>query len=116
MIDIRFFPPPSAIVGTFFEMITSGEMAGHIGVSLYRIFAGFLLGVIPGVIIGLLMGLVFANSAFCFADCDGTHADTNACFAADNYYPIWNWRLVESCDHCGERLFPCCHQYGGRSH
>ncbi len=57
MIDIRFFPPPSAIVGTFFEMITSGEMAGHIGVSLYRIFAGFLLGVIPGIIIGLLMGL-----------------------------------------------------------
>ena len=42
IIDIRFFPPPSAIVGTFFEMITSGEMAGHIGVSLYRIFAGVL--------------------------------------------------------------------------
>ncbi len=57
MIDIRFFPPPSAIIGTFFEMISSGEMASHIGVSLYRIFAGFLLGVIPGVIIGLLMGL-----------------------------------------------------------
>ncbi|MEK4405841.1 ABC transporter permease [Sporosarcina sp. FSL K6-6792] len=57
MIDIRFFPPPSAIVGTFFGMISSGEMAGHIGVSLYRILVGFLLGVIPGIIIGLLMGL-----------------------------------------------------------
>ena len=57
IIDIRFFPPPSAIVGTFFGMIASGEMASHIGVSLYRIFAGFLLGVIPGVVIGLLMGL-----------------------------------------------------------
>lgn len=57
LIDIRFFPPPSAIVGTFFTMISNGEMASHISISLYRIFAGFLLGVIPGVIIGLLMGL-----------------------------------------------------------
>lgn len=57
ILDIRFFPPPSAIVSTFVEMMVSGEMAKHIGVSLYRIFAGFLLGVIPGVIIGLLMGL-----------------------------------------------------------
>lgn len=57
LIDIRFFPPPSAIVNTFFEMIASGEMANHISVSLYRIFIGFLAGVIPGIIIGLLMGL-----------------------------------------------------------
>ncbi|MFD1204646.1 ABC transporter permease [Sporosarcina contaminans] len=55
--DIRFFPPPTAIIGTFFDMIASGAMANHIGVSLYRIFVGFLAGVIPGVIIGLLMGL-----------------------------------------------------------
>ena len=57
LMDIRFFPPPTAIVSTFFEMIASGEMASHIGVSLYRIFVGFLAGVIPGIIIGLLMGL-----------------------------------------------------------
>lgn len=57
MIDIRFFPPPTAIAGTFFEMISNGEMAKHIGVSMYRIFGGFFLGVIPGVIVGLLMGL-----------------------------------------------------------
>ena len=57
LIDIRFFPPPSAIVGTFWGMIASGEIASHISVSLYRIFLGFLLGVIPGVVIGLLMGL-----------------------------------------------------------
>ncbi|MCM3636171.1 ABC transporter permease [Sporosarcina luteola] len=57
IMDIRFFPPPSAILGTFVKMIASGAMADHIGVSLYRIFAGFLAGVIPGVVIGLLMGL-----------------------------------------------------------
>ncbi len=57
MLDIRFFPPPSAIVGTFFSMMSSGELVTHIGVSLYRIVGGFLLGVIPGIVIGLLMGL-----------------------------------------------------------
>ncbi|WP_342513481.1 ABC transporter permease [Sporosarcina sp. FSL K6-1522] len=57
ILDIRFFPPPTTIMVTFVEMISNGEMAGHIGISLYRIFAGFLLGVIPGVIVGLLMGL-----------------------------------------------------------
>ncbi|WP_419960572.1 ABC transporter permease [Psychrobacillus sp. BM2] len=57
VLDIRFFPPPSAIVSTFFELMTSGLLWTHISVSLYRIAAGFLLGVIPGIIIGLLMGL-----------------------------------------------------------
>ncbi|MFD1927938.1 ABC transporter permease [Sporosarcina siberiensis] len=57
LIDIRFFPPPSSILGTFYGLLTSGELAGHIGVSLYRILVGFLLGVIPGIVIGLLMGL-----------------------------------------------------------
>ncbi|MBD7944845.1 MULTISPECIES: ABC transporter permease [Psychrobacillus] len=57
ILDIRFFPPPSAIVSTFFELATNGMLWTHVSVSLYRIAMGFLLGVIPGVVIGLLMGL-----------------------------------------------------------
>ncbi|MCP3032040.1 ABC transporter permease [Halobacillus sp. A1] len=57
LIDARFFPPPTKIVGTFIMMGTSGELFSHIGISLYRIFAGFLLGVIPAIILGLIMGL-----------------------------------------------------------
>ena len=57
ILDIRFFPPPSAIVSTFFELATNGLLWTHVSVSLYRIAAGFLLGVIPGIVIGLLMGL-----------------------------------------------------------
>jgi len=57
ILDIRFFPPPSAIVSTFFELATNGLLWTHISVSLYRIAAGFLFGVIPGIVIGLLMGL-----------------------------------------------------------
>ena len=109
IIDIRFFPPPSAIVGTFFEMISSGEMVNHIGISLYRIFAGFLLGVIPGVVIGLTNGTLFANPTFCLADCDGINANTDVCFPANYYYLIWNRGLFESSDNCRKCLFSCCH-------
>ncbi|WP_281659202.1 ABC transporter permease [Halobacillus sp. Cin3] len=56
-IDARFFPPPSAILFTFWELGQSGELFHHIGISLFRIAAGFLLGVIPAVAIGLFMGL-----------------------------------------------------------
>ena len=41
VLDIRFFPPPSTIVQTFYDMVVSGMMAKHVGVSLYRIFIGF---------------------------------------------------------------------------
>ena len=57
VLDIRFFPPPTAIIRTFIDMIASGTLLDHISISLYRIIGGFLLGVIPGIIIGLLMGL-----------------------------------------------------------
>lgn len=57
LVDSRFFPPPSKIVGSFIELGLSGELFEHIGISLARIFGGFLLGVIPGIVIGLLMGM-----------------------------------------------------------
>jgi NitT/TauT family transport system permease protein len=57
LVDARFFPPPTAIIATFLDMGANGELFQHINISLYRIFAGFLLGVIPAVILGLLMGL-----------------------------------------------------------
>ncbi|OXS74732.1 ABC transporter permease [Domibacillus enclensis] len=57
LIDARFFPPPTAIVSTFAQLLASGELFYHINSSLFRIVAGFLLGVIPGILIGLCMGL-----------------------------------------------------------
>ncbi|WP_173917177.1 ABC transporter permease [Halobacillus sp. Marseille-Q1614] len=57
LVDARFFPPPTDIIQTFLVMGTSGELFNHIGISLFRIFAGFLLGVIPAIALGLVMGL-----------------------------------------------------------
>ncbi|MFX3673086.1 MAG: ABC transporter permease [Paenisporosarcina sp.] len=57
LIDTRFFPPPTQIVSTLTSLLTNGELFEHLGISLFRIIAGFLLGVIPGIVIGLCMGL-----------------------------------------------------------
>ncbi len=57
LIDPRFFPPPTSIVRTFWDLAASGVLFTHIGISLTRILLGFLLGTIPGIILGLLMGM-----------------------------------------------------------
>lgn len=57
IIDPRFFPPPTQIVSTLSGLLTNGELYEHVGISLFRIVIGFLLGVIPGIVIGLCMGL-----------------------------------------------------------
>ena len=57
LIDTRFFPAPSSIVGTFGTLIANGQLGANTLISLERLFWGFLLGAIPALIIGLTMGL-----------------------------------------------------------
>jgi ABC-type nitrate/sulfonate/bicarbonate transport system permease component len=57
LLDQRFFPQPSAILGTLAEVIGSGELGGHLAASFERIVVGFLLGAVPGLVLGLVMGL-----------------------------------------------------------
>jgi ABC-type nitrate/sulfonate/bicarbonate transport system permease component len=56
-LDARFFPAPSSIVGTFTGLITSGELAQHVGASLRRVLLGFLVGGAPALLLGVVMGL-----------------------------------------------------------
>jgi NitT/TauT family transport system permease protein len=56
-IDVRFFPPPSAIFDTLMRLLRSGELASNVFVSLQRLFWGFLVGGIPAIILGICMGL-----------------------------------------------------------
>lgn len=56
-IDVRFWPAPSTIMENFSKMLASGEILGHLKVSLIRIALGFALGAIPALILGLAMGL-----------------------------------------------------------
>jgi len=55
--DRRFVPAPLGIVGTFVEMVGSGELFEHIGISLMRVGIGFAAGVGSGVLVGLTMGI-----------------------------------------------------------
>lgn len=57
VLDVIFFPAPTKILVTMFEMIQNGILLTDLKVSLYRIFGGFFLGAVPGLIIGLTMGL-----------------------------------------------------------
>ena len=55
--DRRFIPTPSDIAYRYWEMVVSGELAQHTIVTLYRVFAGFIIGSIPGIAVGLLMAM-----------------------------------------------------------
>lgn len=57
LLDSRFFPPPTKVLGTMLEMFRSGLLLSDLGISLYRILGGFLLGAVPGLLIGLTMGI-----------------------------------------------------------
>lgn len=64
LLDVLFFPPPSKVILTMWEMTESGLLFSDIGISLYRIFGGFLLGAVPGLLLGLTMGLFPMIKAF----------------------------------------------------
>jgi NitT/TauT family transport system permease protein len=57
LLDKRFFPAPSSIVGTFWGLIASGELFKHLQASISRIAIGFVLGAVPALILGITMGL-----------------------------------------------------------
>ena len=57
VVDTRFFPAPTKIFAALWELVRSGEMLGHVAISLQRILIGFILGAVPGIVIGLAVGL-----------------------------------------------------------
>lgn len=80
-LDGRFFPAPTTVFVALWELTVKGEllgkfwllpgliaagdlsgirkvfMEGHVLVSLFRIFSGFFVGVVPGIILGVVMGM-----------------------------------------------------------
>lgn len=51
-------PPPDQVAERFWEMIISAEIFQHLGVSLKRIFFGYIIGCSFGVIIGTSIGRI----------------------------------------------------------
>jgi ABC-type nitrate/sulfonate/bicarbonate transport system permease component len=50
-------PGPVEVARAFWNLVTSGEIVGHLSASLYRILVGWALGVIGGVALGIAIGL-----------------------------------------------------------
>lgn len=57
LIDLRFFPAPSAVAVTMWAMLKSGALTEHLGASLARVAIGFVIGAVPAIAIGILIGL-----------------------------------------------------------
>jgi sulfonate transport system permease protein len=52
----RLVPPPSKVFATILELARSGELSMHIAATLWRVGAGFALGVVAGTILGAISG------------------------------------------------------------
>lgn len=64
LLDARFFPAPSSIVGTFATVTASGELWRHVYTSLSRIAVGYLMGALPALLLGIVFGLSRFARAF----------------------------------------------------
>ncbi len=56
-IDVRFFPAPSSIAGTFGTLIANGTLLSNTLTTLERLAIGIVVGGVPALLIGLAMGL-----------------------------------------------------------
>jgi ABC-type nitrate/sulfonate/bicarbonate transport system permease component len=59
-----YLTAPSTIAATAAQMIASGELWTNLSVSLFRCYAGFLIGAGLGIIVGLTTGLVGSVRGF----------------------------------------------------
>ncbi|HWA39246.1 MAG TPA: ABC transporter permease [Burkholderiales bacterium] len=64
LLDARFFPAPSSVLGELWAMVASGALFKHLAYTLSRVGVGFVLGAIPAVLLGIVMGLSPAVRAF----------------------------------------------------
>jgi NitT/TauT family transport system permease protein len=62
LLDVRFFPTPSSIMDTFYDMTFraswTNSLGYHVLISLSRALVGFAIGAVPAIILGAIMGLV----------------------------------------------------------
>jgi NitT/TauT family transport system permease protein len=52
-----FVPSPSAVLNALFKLASSGKLASGIGISFFRIIAGFIIATLLGIPCGMLLGL-----------------------------------------------------------
>ena len=58
LLDVRFFPLPSAVLAEILRMTGEGVLLADVTASLLRVFGGLVLGGFPAVVLGILMARV----------------------------------------------------------
>ena len=56
-IRLSILPAPTTVGRTFLDMLETGEIFRHLGVSILRVLQGYAIGAAFGVFLGILMGL-----------------------------------------------------------
>jgi ABC-type nitrate/sulfonate/bicarbonate transport system permease component len=57
LLNPLFLPSPWTIAQTLWELLVRGDLVRHVGVSLFRVGSGWILGVAAGICVGLAMGI-----------------------------------------------------------
>ncbi|MGD0986752.1 MAG: ABC transporter permease [Candidatus Sulfotelmatobacter sp.] len=52
----NWFPAPTAIAKTIYEMAVNGDLWKHVGITMARVVVGFLVGASPGTLLGAVTG------------------------------------------------------------
>jgi ABC-type nitrate/sulfonate/bicarbonate transport system permease component len=56
MLDARFFPPPSSVLATLYDLFVNGPIVRHTLTTVVRVLAGFGIGAAAGLGSGLILG------------------------------------------------------------
>ena len=62
----NLFPAPTTVLGTLLTLASTGELFRHIGITLYRVALGFVIGTLTATILGALTG--YSRSAYAYLD------------------------------------------------
>jgi ABC-type nitrate/sulfonate/bicarbonate transport system permease component len=54
--DPQVLPSPSQALMASYMLITPGQLMGHVGASLFRIFTGFAIAAVAGIVLGIVVG------------------------------------------------------------
>lgn len=63
-VEETFLPPPHTVLQTAINLLTTGDLLSHMGFSIWRVFAGFLLATLIAVPLGIVMGTLKAFEGF----------------------------------------------------
>jgi sulfonate transport system permease protein len=53
----NLLPAPATVAVTILEMVQDGSLWSHVGITLYRVLIGFVIGTAAGVVFGALVGV-----------------------------------------------------------